>query len=78
MPGQPFRKAGAHAPLGYYAWEASGLRWLADVPGGADVVPVLEVGEDELILERLEPTNPTREQAVAFGRALAATHAAGA
>ena len=46
MPGQPFRKAGAHAPLGYYAWEASGLRWLADVPGGADVVPVLEVGED--------------------------------
>jgi fructosamine-3-kinase len=78
MPGQPFRKAGANAPLGYYAWEASGLRWLAAVPGGADVVPVLEVGEDELLLERLEPTNPTREQAGAFGRALAVTHAAGA
>ena len=63
MPGHPFRKAGANAPLGYYAWEAAGLRWLAAVPGGAAVVPVLEVGEDELVLERLEPTSPTRRQA---------------
>ena len=78
MPGHPFRKAGAAAPLGYYAWEAAGLRWLAAVPGGAAVVPVLEVGEDELLLQRLEPTAPTRQQAEAFGRALAATHRAGA
>jgi fructosamine-3-kinase len=78
MPGHPFRKAGATAPLGYYAWEAAGLRWLAAVPDGAAVVPVLEVGEDELVLERLEPTSPTRAQAEAFGRALAVTHAAGA
>ena len=78
MPGHPFRKAGSNAPLGYYAWEAAGLRWLAAVPGGAAVVPVLEVGEDELVLERLEPTSPTRGQAEDFGRALAATHAAGA
>ncbi len=78
MPGRPFRKAGANAPLGYYAWEAAGLRWLAAVPGGAAVVPVLEVGEDELLLERLEPTSPSRAEAEAFGRALAATHGAGA
>jgi fructosamine-3-kinase len=78
MPGRPFRKAGANAPLGYYAWEAAGLRWLAAVPGGAAVVPVLDVGEDELVLDRLEPTSPTRDQAESFGRALAVTHAAGA
>jgi len=78
MPGPTFRKAGAHAPLGYFAWEAAGLRWLAAVPGGAAVVPVVEVGEDELLLERLQPTSPSRQQAEAFGAALATTHAAGA
>ena len=78
MPGPTFRKAGANTPLGYFAWEAAGLRWLAAVPGGAAVVPVVEVGEDELLLERLESTSPTRPQAVAFGAALATTHAAGA
>jgi fructosamine-3-kinase len=78
MPGPTFRKAGANAPLGYFAWEAAGLRWLAAVPGGAAVVSVVEAGEDELLLERLESTSPTRQQAEAFGAALATTHAAGA
>ncbi len=78
MPRSTFRKAGANAPLGYFAWEAAGLRWLAAAPGGARVVDVVEAGEDELLLARLEPTTPTRDQAAEFGAALAATHAAGA
>ncbi|MFZ1288300.1 MAG: hypothetical protein WAR57_14810, partial [Candidatus Phosphoribacter sp.] len=38
----PFRKARASAPDGYFAWEAAGLRWLADAQaaGGARVVEV--------------------------------------
>lgn len=78
MPGSTFRKAGANAPLGYFAWEASGLRWLAAAPGGASVVSVVEVGEDELVLERLVPTHPSRGMAESFGQVLAATHAASA
>jgi fructosamine-3-kinase len=78
MPVRTFRKAGANAPPGYFAWEATGLRWLAAAPGGAQVVPVVDVGEEALVLERLEPTAPSRDQAAAFGTALAATHAAGA
>ncbi len=73
-----FRKAGANAPLGYFAWEAAGLRWLAAAPDGAQVVDVVEAGEDELVLARLDATAPTRQQATAFGAALAGTHAAGA
>ena len=42
------------------------------------MVEVVEAGEDELDLERLAATAPTREQAAAFGARLAATHAAGA
>ncbi len=78
MPRSTFRKAGPNAPLGYFAWEATGLRWLAAAPGGAQVVEVVEAGEDELVLERLAATAPTREQAADFGARLAATHAAGA
>ena len=78
MPRSTFRKAGPNAPLGYFAWEAAGLHWLASAPGGARVVEVVETGEDELLLERLDATTPTRAHASAFGSALAATHAAGA
>lgn len=78
MPPPIFRKAGASAPPGYFRWEAAGLRWLSGATGGARVVHVVEVGEDEMVLERLVPTGPTQKQAEAFGRALAATHAAGA
>lgn len=78
MPSRTFRKQGDNAPLGYFPWEAAGLRWLADAPGGVDVVQVLDVGEDFLDLERLVPTVPTNGQAEAFGAALARTHLAGA
>ncbi|WP_019137317.1 fructosamine kinase family protein [Cellulomonas massiliensis] len=72
-----FRKGRAGAPAGYFAWEAAGLRWLADA-GGAPVVRVVALGDDHLDLERLEPVAPSRPAARAFGAALARTHDAGA
>lgn len=76
----PFRKSSTHAPSGYFAWEAAGLSWLASAQaaGGAEVVPVLGVGEHHLELERLVEAAPTPAAAEAFGRGLARTHAAGA
>jgi fructosamine-3-kinase len=73
-----FRKHRADAPAGFFACEAAGLRWLAGAPDGAAVVRVLAVREDALELERLSPAAPDARAAEAFGRALAATHAAGA
>jgi fructosamine-3-kinase len=75
-----FRKERRDAPSGYFAWEAAGLRWLAEAEqdGGAAVVPVLEVGEHHLDLRRLTQAAPTAESARALGAALARTHAAGA
>ncbi len=72
-----FRKTRPHAPAGFFACEAAGLAWLRDA-GGTPVVRVLDVGDDHLDLERLVPVPPTRDAAVAFGRSLARTHAAGA
>ena len=64
----------------YAAWEAAGLRWLAAAQesGGAQVVPVLQVGPESLDLEALAPAAPTPEAAADLGRRLAATHDAGA
>ncbi|MBI4900050.1 MAG: fructosamine kinase family protein [Actinobacteria bacterium] len=59
-------------------YEASGLRWLAAVPGGAPVVEVVSASEREIVLERLVPAAPTREAAAELGRRLAVTHDAGA
>lgn len=76
-----YRKAiPSSAPRDYAAWEAAGLRWLAQATpaGGVRVVEVLEVGERHLNLERFTPCQPTPAQAEDFGRALAATHGAGA
>jgi fructosamine-3-kinase len=78
MPGRTtHRKRSASAPRGYFAWEAAGLRWLAEA-GGAPVVEVLAVGDDFVDLVRLTPAPPTVEAAEALGRGLAATHTAGA
>ncbi len=76
MPGT-FRKARAAAPTGFFRCEAAGLDWLR-AAGGARVVGVLGVGDDHLDLVRLTPVSPTATAARAFGRALAATHDAGA
>lgn len=72
-------KTRPHAPADFFATEAAGLRWLAEsVPsGGADVPEVLAVEDDCLVLCWVESGKSTPEAAERFGRALAATHAAG-
>lgn len=74
----PWRKSHPNPPAGYFAWEAAGLGWLAQVADGAPVVSVLQVYPDQLVLERLTETVPTAAAARRFGAALARTHAAGA
>lgn len=72
-----FCKADPSAPPGYFAWEAAGLQWLSDA-GGARVVEVRDVSDVQLVLERVSSAAPTHRDARSFGRALAATHDAGA
>lgn len=83
MPTNPtrvHRKVWAAAPPRFFEAEAVGLRWLADAEaaGGARAARVVEVGDDFIELERVAEGRPTPASAEAFGRALAATHAAGA
>ena len=72
-----YRKSSDDVPPGYFAWEAAGLRWLADA-GGAEVVEMVDVGPTYLDLQRLESVPPDRAVAERLGHALATTHAAGA
>ena len=77
--GSTFVKRPEGADPDVVAAEAAGLRWLAAAgPDAAQVVEVLDVAPDRLVLRRLHPVRATREAGVAFGRALARTHAAGA
>ncbi|MEO8749514.1 MAG: fructosamine kinase family protein [Allobranchiibius sp.] len=75
-----WRKATTGRPA---AWEVAGLEWLADAKG-ARIVRVLErdatglAGFGWLGLAELTSSPPSRAAAEDFGRALAATHAAGA
>ncbi|GAA1514552.1 fructosamine kinase family protein [Nocardioides humi] len=75
-----FLKTLSPAPPHFFEREAAGLRWLAEAdPGGGVATPeVLGVDTDCLILEWVEAARPNAEAAGAFGRALAATHGAGA
>lgn len=75
-----FRKHRHDAPPGFFEAEAAGLRWLAQAEpaGGARIVRVLDIGPGYLELERLRTGVATVSAAEDFGRALAATHAAGA
>jgi fructosamine-3-kinase len=68
------------APAGFFEAEAACLRWLAEAEpfGGARIARVREVGDDFIELEAVADGSATAEAAEAFGRALAATHAAGA
>jgi fructosamine-3-kinase len=70
-------KTRPQAPADFFPTEARGLRWLGAARGVA-VPEVLAAEPDCLILAWVEPGRPTVEAADAFGRALAATHAAGA
>jgi fructosamine-3-kinase len=74
-------KTHPHAPLGFFAAEAAGLRWLAEAAdgrGGVAVPGVLGVDHECLILRWVEPGKVTVDAATAFGEALARTHGAGA
>jgi fructosamine-3-kinase len=73
-----FRKQRTDAPAGFFEAEAAGLRWLAEVPDGAAVVDVLDVGPGFIELERAAAANDTARAGRAFGAALARTHDAGA
>ncbi|GAA2000895.1 fructosamine kinase family protein [Nakamurella flavida] len=75
-----FVKTRSDAPPRFFAAEAAGLAWLAQAEGegGAAVVGVRAVGDTSITLDRLTEATPTRAAAEDFGRALAATHAAGA
>lgn len=70
---ETFRKQASKEAI---ASEAAGLRWLADA-GGAPVADLVDVGEDWLETRLMCPGSPSRDDAAAFGRALAVTHAAG-
>ncbi len=73
-----FVKSNPSAPVGFFAAEARGLRWLGEATDGVPVVGVREVGATHLVLDRLEPVAPTRAAARQLGERLARTHRAGA
>lgn len=73
-----FVKRNRAAPPGFFACEASGLRWLASAPSGAACVTVLDVTDHSLTLVRLDSVRPSAAAAREFGRRLAHTHKAGA
>ncbi|WP_435770322.1 fructosamine kinase family protein [Nocardioides sp. SYSU DS0651] len=75
-----FLKTLTGAPPHFFAREAAGLRWLgeAEPAGGVAVPEVLGFDQDCLILGWVESGRPGAEAATRFGRALAATHGAGA
>ena len=72
-----FVKTRPEVAPGEYAAEAEGLSWLAE-PGAVRVPLVRALADDLLALEWIEPGALSRDGAVAFGRGLAALHAAGA
>jgi fructosamine-3-kinase len=72
-----FVKTRVDAGRGEYAAEAEGLAWLAQ-PGALQTPRVIEVGDDYLALEWIEPGRMDSAGVEELGRGLAATHAAGA
>jgi fructosamine-3-kinase len=66
-----------NGPASAIAAEAAGLRWLR-VPGGPAVPAVLAAGPERLVTEFVPPGAADPGGAAAFGRRLAALHAAGA
>lgn len=70
-----FAKTLPGAPEGFFRAEATGLRLLRST-GTVPVPDVLAVAEDMIVLDWLEPTEPTSEQAEQLGRELAALHLA--
>lgn len=74
---ETYRKQRRHAPAGFFAVEAAGLRWLA-AAGGVRVARVLAEGPEFLEIERFAPAPPSAAAAREFGAGLARMHDAGA
>jgi fructosamine-3-kinase len=72
-----FVKTRPDAGEGEYALEAAGLSWLAK-PGALRVPRVIEVADDYLALEWVEPGRLSAPGAQELGHGLATTHMAGA
>jgi fructosamine-3-kinase len=72
-----FVKTRIDAGPGEYALEAAGLRWLGE-PGTLRTPGVIEVAEDYLALEWVEPGSLSAAGAEELGRGLALIHSAGA
>lgn len=70
-------KTRAGAPAGFFPTEARGLEWLGEGDPSL-VAKVLAVAEDALVVEWVEPSKPTADVAMGFGRSLADLHAQGA
>jgi len=72
-------KANAPVPDGFFEAEAAGLRWLGEAreSAGAGVPEVYAGLPGMLVLEWIEPGEPSAAAAERFGRELAATHRAG-
>jgi fructosamine-3-kinase len=72
-----FVKTRADAQQGEYAAEAAGLQWLAQA-GALRTPAVLDVADDYLALEWVEPGGLSAQGEEELGRGLAETHTAGA
>ncbi|WP_241245895.1 fructosamine kinase family protein [Microbacterium sp. 4R-513] len=77
---EPVVKTKPGAPPLFFEAEAAGLQWLAaaEASGGVRIARVLDVAPGMIALERIGGGRPDAAAAAAFGRALAATHDAGA
>jgi fructosamine-3-kinase len=73
-----FAKRNPAAPTGFFAWEAAGLQWLADIEGAVPCAQVVSFDATSLTLRRLVSVTPSREAAFEFGSRLAIMHDAGA
>jgi fructosamine-3-kinase len=72
-----FVKHHPEAPIGFFGWEAAGLRWLSSVDGGVPCAQVVSFDATSLTLRRLDSVAPSSEAARVLGNRLAATHDAG-
>ncbi|MDO5673199.1 MAG: fructosamine kinase family protein [Actinomycetaceae bacterium] len=74
---QIFVKTGTSKALEY---EACGLRWLAQAcdDGGADIATIVEQTDQSLSTHKVIESGASKDNAEAFGRSLARTHASGA
>jgi fructosamine-3-kinase len=73
-----FVKSQADAPIGFFAAEVAGLRWLGGAPGGPPVPAVLGSDQETLVLPWIAAGAPSVTGAERLGRELAALHLSGA